>query len=210
VPEVEPVEFWYEFASPYSYLAAADLGRHPGVRGRRVVWRPFLLGPLFAAQGWQDSPFNLYPAKGAYMWRDVARLCAAKGLAWRRPSAFPRSGLLAARAAHALSAMGIEALVPAFSLAVYVANFVDDCDIADPAVVAAALSQAGCEADSVLRRAGTAEIKDGLRAATAEAQRRGIFGAPSFIVAGELFWGGDRLDQALAWTPADAAGRGPS
>ena len=92
--------------------------------------RPFLLGPIFAAQGWNDSPFNIYyPAKGRYMWRDLERVCAKHELAFRRPSAFPRGGLLAARLA-CLAAD--EPWCPGFVRAVYHANFVDDRDIADP------------------------------------------------------------------------------
>ena len=70
-----PIEFWFEFASTYSYIAAMRIEAEAELRGIRVDWRPFLLGPIFFAQGWKDSPFNLYPAKGRYMWRDMERLC---------------------------------------------------------------------------------------------------------------------------------------
>jgi len=94
-----PLEFWFEFGSTYSYPAAHRVESRARDRGVDVVWRPFLLGPIFAAQGWNDSPFNLYPAKGRYMWRDWGRICSAAGLRWVRPSVFPRNGLLAARVA---------------------------------------------------------------------------------------------------------------
>src|SRR5215467_15912476 len=87
------------FASTYSYPAAMRIERLTAAAGVAVEWRPFLLGPIFQRQGWGDSPFNLYPAKGQYMWRDLERLCAAEHLALRRPSVFPRNGLLAARVA---------------------------------------------------------------------------------------------------------------
>lgn len=93
------IEFWYEFASTYSYPAAMrveDAAREAGVT---LVWRPFLLGPIFGAQGWNDSPFNIYPAKGKYMWRDMARLCDAAGLTLKEPVRFPQNGLKAARLA---------------------------------------------------------------------------------------------------------------
>jgi 2-hydroxychromene-2-carboxylate isomerase len=96
------VQFWFEFASTYSYPAAMRIERAAAKRDVYLEWRPFLLGPIFAAQGWVDSPFNIYPAKGRYMWRDLERLCAGLGLPLRRPSRFPRSGLLAARVALAV------------------------------------------------------------------------------------------------------------
>src|SRR5512147_3041977 len=92
-----------------------------------LEWRPFLLGPIFAAQGWRDSPFNIYPAKGRYMWRDLERICARLDLPLRRPSVFPRNGLLAARVA--LLGAG-ESWGPAFVRATYHANFAEDLDIA--------------------------------------------------------------------------------
>jgi 2-hydroxychromene-2-carboxylate isomerase len=93
------LEFWFEFGSTYSYPAALRVERLARAAGVALAWKPFLLGPIFKAQGWNDSPFNLYEAKGRYMWRDLERLCAAEGLPFARPSRFPRSGLLAARVA---------------------------------------------------------------------------------------------------------------
>ena len=190
------LEFWFEFASSYSYPAAERVQAAASQSGVALRWRPFLLGPIFAAQGWQDSPFNLYPAKGAYMWRDLERLCAAQGAALRRPSRFPRNGLLAARVATAASA---EPWLPDFVRAVYRANFAEDLDIAAPEVVSAVLEGLGPPADDWLARAAEPANKAALRSQTEQAQRLGIFGAPSFVVRGELFWGGDRLDAALAW-----------
>ena len=89
------MQFWFEFASTYSYPAAMRIAHKAARRGVAIEWKPFLLGPIFAAQGWDDSPFNLYPAKGRYMWRDLERICEAQGLPFHRPSQFPRSGLLA-------------------------------------------------------------------------------------------------------------------
>jgi 2-hydroxychromene-2-carboxylate isomerase len=193
------LEFWFEFASTYSYLAAAKIEEKARAADVEVIWRPFLLGPIFAGQGWSDSPFNLYPAKGAYMWRDMERLCQREGLAWRRPSIFPRSGLLAARVAAALE--GTDRLAP-FARAVYHANFAQDREIADPSVLEETLRNLSVDADSLLRRATHDDIKVRLRSNTDEAIRRGVFGAPSFFVKDELFWGGDRLDQALEMAAA--------
>jgi 2-hydroxychromene-2-carboxylate isomerase len=95
-------EFWYEFASTYSYPATMGAASLAEARGTKLEWRPFLLGPIFAAQGWRDSPFNIYPAKGRYMWRDLQRICDAMSPPLRRPDPFPQSSLLAARVALAL------------------------------------------------------------------------------------------------------------
>lgn len=191
-----PLRFWYEFASTYSYIAASTVEREAVRHGIEVEWRPFLLGPIFVHQGWNDSPFNLYPTKGRYMWRDMARLCAREGVPWRQPSAFPRSGLLAARVAL----VGLdEGWGIAFSKAIFHANFADDRDIADLATVAEILDRLGQNPDAILARAGTTTIKTRLRDVTAEAEEIGIFGAPTFQVGAELFWGHDRLIHALEW-----------
>ena len=95
-------EFWYEFASTYSYPAALRVAALADERGVSLIWRPFLLGPIFIAQGWRDSPFNIYPAKGRYMWRDLERTCGAMGVPLKRPEPFPQPSLLAARVALAL------------------------------------------------------------------------------------------------------------
>lgn len=188
------LEFWFEFASTYSYIAAEEIERKARAAGVEVVWRPFLLGPIFADQGWRDSPFNLYPAKGAYMWRDLERICQGKGVAWRRPNVFPRNGLLAARVATALDAAK---QLPAFVRAVYRANFFDDVDISDPSVLKEILQGLSLDGEATLNRANDESVKRLLRARTEEARSRGIFGAPSFFAKEELFWGSDRLEQAL-------------
>jgi 2-hydroxychromene-2-carboxylate isomerase len=190
------VQFWFEFASTYSYPAAMRIETVAAEREVDLEWRPFLLGPIFAAQGWGDSPFNIYPAKGRYMWRDLERLCARQGLPLRRPSRFPRSGLLAARVALAGAD---EPWLPDFVRAVYHANFAEDRDIAERAVIAELLDALDVPAAALLARADSELVKAGLRAQTEQAQRLGIFGAPSFVVGDELFWGGDRLEHALDW-----------
>ena len=187
------LEFWFEFASTYSYLAASRIERAANEAGVAVHWRPFLLGPIFAAQGWNDSPFNLYEAKGRYMWRDMERLCEHYGLSFSRPSVFPQNGLLAARVA----CLGQdEEWGPEFVRKVYHANFAEDRDISDPGTLEALLPSGAGE---ILERAGAAENKMSLREQNEQAVEHGIFGAPSFVVGNELFWGNDRLEDALAW-----------
>jgi 2-hydroxychromene-2-carboxylate isomerase len=161
-----------------------------------VSWNAFLLGRIFRAQGWSDSPFNLYPVKGRYMWRDLERICEAQHLPFRRPSEFPRNGLLAARIACRFSK---ETWTPAFVRAVYHANFAENQNIADRPVIADCLRSVNQDAETVLNAAGSAETKTMLREQTERAVDLGIFGAPSFITGQELFWGNDRLEQALMW-----------
>ena len=93
------LEFWFDFASPYSYLTALRIDELGAAAGVAIVWRPFLLGPTFKAQGWDTSPFNVYPAKGRYMVRDITRIAAARGHAFQMPLTFPANGLAAARIA---------------------------------------------------------------------------------------------------------------
>jgi 2-hydroxychromene-2-carboxylate isomerase len=189
--------FWYEFASTYSWLAAERIQALAAAADVEVNWRPFLLGPIFVAQGWPSSPFNLYAAKGANMWRDIERQCELMELPPpTRPEPFPQNSLLAARVAIALP----DAARPMFSCAVYRAEFTKGQSIADRAVMGEVLRDCGLDAEATLAVAESAENKAALRAATEEAGRLGIYGAPSFVTpSGELFWGNDRLEQALAW-----------
>jgi len=182
-----PIRFWFEFASTYSYLAAWRVEAEARARGVEVVWEPFLLGPIFGAQGWNDSPFNIYPVKGRYMWRDMERLCAEFGLPLVRPTKFPRNGLVAARVCCAATK---EPWLPDFVRAVYRANFAGDREISTSEVVGSLLTAQGVSADEWLERASLPEQ-------TERAIAKGIFGAPSFTVGDELFWGNDRLTQAL-------------
>lgn len=191
------LEFWYEFASNYSYLSAmriSDLAQQVGVD---VIWRPFLLGPIFKSQGWDTSPFNIYPVKGRYMIRDMQRISESRGLPFVMPPTFPANGLKAAR----LALIGAdEGWIEPFTKAIFEAEFGRGEDIAQPAVLEKALAGLGLDAASLMARAEDPVIKQRLKDQTAEAQSRGIFGAPSFLTEdGELFWGDDRLEQALAW-----------
>ena len=185
-----PIEFWFDFASTYSHLAALRIEQ--AASGLEVIWRPFLLGPIFAEQGLRDSPFNANPARGVYMWRDLERESAKYAVPYRRPSVFPRNSTLAARVAVAAAA---EAWLPDYCRAVFRANFIDDRDIADGAELESLLDSLPGEQRGFLERGE----KGALRARTEEAKARGLFGAPSFLVAGELFFGNDRLDDAVAF-----------
>jgi 2-hydroxychromene-2-carboxylate isomerase len=170
--------------------------------GVGLVWRPFLLGPIFKAQGWETTPFSLYPAKGRYMWRDMEREAARLGLPFYRPKTFPQNGLLAARVALLGADRG---WTPAFTKAVYTAQFAEGRDIADPQAVTGILSGLGLEAGRVVDEAQGDTNKMRLRRMGEEVQSRGLFGAPTFFAEdGEMFWGNDRLDQALDWAVTQA------
>ena len=197
VQTMSVLEFWYEFASTYSYPAAMRAERLAGAAGLTVRWRPFLLGPIFGAQGWTDSPFNIYPVKGRYMWRDLERICAREALPLKLPPVrFPQNGLKAARLALAGEAEG---WTPAFTRAVYTANFAEQKDISDDATLTGILARLGVDATRAMEAANTPENKTRLKTQTEEAQARGLFGAPSFTIGDELFWGNDRLEDAIAF-----------
>jgi 2-hydroxychromene-2-carboxylate isomerase len=190
------IEFWYEFASTYSYLAAMRIEALATAAGVTVEWKPFLLGPIFHAQGWDNSPFNLYPVKGRYMVRDMERLAADRGLRFVMPEPFPQNSLMAARVALVGAEEG---WVAPFTRAVYTAEFADGAQIADRSVLSSILDGLRLDSKRILARLDEPEIKDRLKRQTAQAQERGIFGAPSLLVGPELFWGDDRLEHALAF-----------
>ena len=191
------LDFWFDFASTYSYPAAMRIGSLAEAAGIDVRFRPFLLGPIFKAQGWETSPFNLYPAKGRNMWRDLERLCADLSQPFARPDPFPQNSLLAARVALAVP----ETKREDFCTAIFRMQFANGRRIDQPDAIGTILAGLETDPTALLAAAQTDAIKDKLRAVTAEAQQLGVFGAPTFITAdGELFWGNDRLERALAWT----------
>jgi 2-hydroxychromene-2-carboxylate isomerase len=191
------LDFWFDFASTYSYPTAMrirTLGRDAGVA---VNFRPFLLGPIFKALGWPTSPFNLYAEKGRHMWRDLERICADTALPFHRPDPFPQNSLLAAR----IALIGLDAAWgEQFCVEVFRAQFAEGRRIDDPATVTDLLTALGVSPEAVLTDAQSETNKTRLRHQTEEARQRGLFGAPTFITGdGELFWGNDRLERALLW-----------
>jgi 2-hydroxychromene-2-carboxylate isomerase len=190
------LDFWFDFASTYSYPTAMRIPPLAREAGIEVRFRPFLLGAIFKAQGWDTSPFNLYPAKGRNMWRDLERLCTDLSLPFVRPDPFPQNSLLAARVALAVP----EAKREDFCTAIFRMQFADGRRIDHPDAIGTILAGLDTDPAALLAAAQSDAIKDKLRAATTEAQQFGVFGAPTFITAdGELFWGNDRLERALAW-----------
>ena len=188
------LDFWFDFASTYSFLTAKRIDGIAADDGVAVRWRPFLLGPIFKAQGWTTSPFNLYPAKGRYMVRDISRIAATRGYHFVMPDPFPQPSLTAARVALAVP----ESSRPALCRAIFEAEFEHGARIDDLPMLSMKIAALGLDAASVLAAADSDAVKARLRAETSAAQALGIFGAPTFVTAdGELFWGDDRLRHAV-------------
>lgn len=192
--EPPKVEFWFEFGSNYSYLSVMRIEKAAQQRAVQIIWKPFLLGPIFRALGMPNSPFVLQKEKGAYVWRDMARQCRKYGLKWRQPSTFPRTGVLPLR----IALIGSEQpWIGAFCRRVMELNFVLDLDINQSDHLAPILTQLGLATGDILDQAQAEPAKKRLREQTEQARGKGIFGAPTFFVGSEMFWGDDRLDDAL-------------
>jgi 2-hydroxychromene-2-carboxylate isomerase len=199
------LEFWYDFASPYSYLAASRIERITTGRPIRLVWKPLLLGPIFKRRPQNASLFQeVGPEEAKYRRRDVERHCELYGLALQWPSTYPRSSLLATRLALIAADEG---WCGEFSRAIFHASFADDHDIAAEQVVADVVQSLGRRAGDYIQRAGAPETKARLIAEVDHAIHKGVFGAPTFIIGDEIFWGNDRLEQAWNWLDRDAADR---
>ncbi|MEO1291963.1 MAG: 2-hydroxychromene-2-carboxylate isomerase [Pseudomonadota bacterium] len=201
----ETIDFWFDFASTYSYLSIMRIEAVAGAVGVPFRWRPLLLGPIFGAQGMTTSPFNHYPIKGKFMFRDMERRTAAYGLPFARPLEFPVNSVTAARLAVAAleTPQG-----PPFCRAVSKAHWGEGRDIADQHVLIDCSIAVGLDPKALLERSGAPDVKPRLRQNTEEAQALGVFGAPAFTVGSgetvELFWGDDQLEDALAWAKTAA------
>ncbi|NML30269.1 2-hydroxychromene-2-carboxylate isomerase [Paraburkholderia antibiotica] len=199
LPPARAIEFWFDFGSNYSYLSMMRIEALATARNVRIVWRPFLLGPVFRQLGFENSPFVLQKEKGAYVWKDMERQCRKYGVALTRPSTFPRAALLALRVA--LYGAN-EPWIGAYCRKIMQLNFADDREIGLPEVVSEALGSLDLPAQHIIETAQSDANKLHLREQTEAAIRRGIFGAPTFFVGDEMFWGNDRLDDALDYCEA--------
>ncbi len=188
------LELWFDLASNYSYLTLLRIEALAGQAGVTVRWEPFLLGPIFEAFGWKSSPFVLQKEKGAYVWKDMERQAAKYGLPWRKPTRFPQNTVLPVRVA--LLGRG-EPWMPSFCRAMARANFAEDRDISTAETVTEVLESLALPAEAILARVQAPEERPKLRAQVQRAQARGIFGAPTFFARGEMYWGNDRLEDAL-------------
>jgi 2-hydroxychromene-2-carboxylate isomerase len=199
------IEFWFEFASNYSYLSVMRIEQEAARHGVAIQWRPFLLGPIFKSFGWSTSPFVVQTWKTEYVWRDMERQCRKYGLAWTRPSTFPRASLLPARVAL----VGAEKpWMAEYCRRIMQSNFMADREIDSPACVSEVLAQLDLPAQDIIEEAQDQANKLLLREQTDVARLKGIFGAPTFFVGEEMFWGNDRLDDALAYCRAAETDRG--
>ena len=190
------IDFYFDFSSPYGYIASAKIDALAAKHGREALWRPFLLGAAFKQTGGQ--PLTGIPIKGKYSTRDMVRTARFLGVDYRQPSVFPIGTVAPARAFYWADARDPKRAKDV-ARALYRAYFVDDVDISDAEKTIAVCAGQGLDAAAV--RAGIADpaVKDRLRAEVDQAIALGAFGSPYIVVDGEPFWGSDRLDQVDRW-----------
>ncbi len=192
----EPIDFYFEFSSPYGYIAsqlADGLGQRTG---RKLRWRPFLLGPVFKATG--QAPLVDIPLKGEYSKRDFVRSAGFHGVPYKPPSKFPIGTVAALRAFYWVDDRDHER-ARALAKALYAAFYVEDRDISSPEVVAQVARSVGIDATALGAALGDPAVKERARQEVDGALARGVFGSPFFIVDGESFWGNDRIPMLEEW-----------
>jgi 2-hydroxychromene-2-carboxylate isomerase len=192
-----PIDFYFDFSSPYGYLAAQKIGALAAKYGRTVDWRPVLLGVVFKQTGM--APLTEIPLKGEYSKRDIARSARFHGIAgFRMPSKFPIASQAPARIVLWLEARD-PALAVRVAKALFHAFFVDDIDISNPDAAVAVAAKEGVDAAAARAAIDDPAIKDALKHEVEQAIGRGVFGSPFIIIDGEPFWGLDRFDQIERW-----------
>jgi len=191
-----PIDFHFDFSSPYGYLGAELIEALVSRHGRSVNWRPMLLGVIFRETG--GAPLTEVPMKGAYSLHDFARSARFHGVPFRMPSRFPIPAQAPSRIVLALRDTD-PALAARVVKALYRAYFVDDRDIADPEVAASVAGQAGADAAAARAAVDDPAAKDALKREVAQAIAAGVFGSPFVIADGEAFWGVDRFPQLDRW-----------
>jgi 2-hydroxychromene-2-carboxylate isomerase len=191
-----PIEFWFDFSSPYGYVASQLIDDVAERHGRTVNWHPVLLGPIFKAVG--TAPLTTMPIKGEYSRHDFARMARYHEVPFRLPEKFPVGTQVAARAFY-LVADADPAKARDFAKRVFRAYYVEGRDIADPAVVMELLQAAGADAAAIAGPLKGEAIKERVKAEVDAAMKAGVFGSPHFIVDGEPFWGVDRIPVMEEW-----------
>lgn len=191
-----PIEFYFDFSSPYAYLASERIEALAARHGRTVDFKPILLGVAFKASG--QRPLTEIPLKGDYSRHDLARSARFDGIPFRMPEPFPISTVGAARGLLWLKESD-PARAAAFLHAAFRAFFADGRNLSDAAVLASVFAQVGVDPAAAAQGCAQAHIKEGLKALVEEAVARGVFGAPFIFVDGEPFWGNDRLPQVERW-----------
>jgi 2-hydroxychromene-2-carboxylate isomerase len=191
-----PIDFYFDFSSPYGYLASRRIDAIAAAHGRKVTWRPMLLGAAFKATG--GAPLPSIPIKGVYAMRDFLRSARFHGIPYRQPTTFPVSTLSAVRAFYRLQDQDPAKAVE-LAKALYNAYFVDDVDISKPENVAQIAGKLGVKAEDLAAAVNDPGVKDRTKKEVDAAVAHGVFGSPYVVVDGEPFWGMDRLDQVERW-----------
>ena len=192
----EPIEFWFDFSSPYGFIGSHRIEDIAARHGRTIRWRPFLLGVLFQTTG--QSPLLNQPLRGPYARRDIERTARLHGIPFRLPDPFPFASVAAARLFYWLEEHDSAAAV-AYAKAVYARAFVEGAAVAGAAEAVEVASKLGQNRTQALAALQRPEVKQRLKQISDEALGKAIFGSPFFIVDGEPFWGHDRLDQVERW-----------
>ncbi|MEW6206034.1 MAG: 2-hydroxychromene-2-carboxylate isomerase [Pseudomonadota bacterium] len=193
-PLNKQIDLYFDFSSPYSYLAVARIDKLVAAHGVKVRLVPVVLGAIFNRLGWQSSPFLAQPRKLAYMWQDVKRQANKYALEFEQPTQFPIGSILPARIATAFSDAP---WLHAFCVNVFKSYFALNKDISTTDTIERILKQMDLDTQEILPRASSQETKDRLKLITEQADHLQIFGAPTFIVHDQLFWGDDRLEDAI-------------
>jgi 2-hydroxychromene-2-carboxylate isomerase len=191
-----PVDFYFEFSSPYGYIAtelAEDLERR---LGRPLRWRPILLGPIFKVTG--QAPLTNIPLKGDYAKRDFARVARMHRVAYRHPDRFPIGTVAACRAFYALDEHDPQA-ARRLARSLYRAYFVDNRDIGDAANMLAVAKEAGLDKAALAAAIEDPRLKERVKGEVDAAIAAGVFGSPFFVADGEPFWGVDRIPMLEEW-----------
>jgi 2-hydroxychromene-2-carboxylate isomerase len=191
-----PIDFYFDFSSPYGYFASARIEELAAKHGRNVNWRPILLGAVFKITGQQPLPS--IPLKGSYANHDLARSARLFGLPYKFPTKFPVAGQAPSRAFYWVGDRDPR-LAIRLAQALYHAYFVEDRDISSPEVTANVAAKLGVDKDQILHALGEPAVKQRLATEVDAAIERGVFGSPFFIIDKEPFWGSDRLDQIDRW-----------
>lgn len=192
----KPIEFYFDFSSPYGYIASEKIDALASKHGREVTWRPFLLGVVFKTTG--GAPLPSIPIKGPYALRDIIRSAKFHGVEYRHPPAFPISGVAPSRAFYWLEAKDPKR-AKGLARALFRAYYVDNIDISGADNVVSVSAKFGLKADDVRAGIGDQATKDRTRTEVDKAIAIGAFGSPYIVVDGEPFWGSDRLDQIDKW-----------
>ena len=192
----DPIEFYFDFSSPYGYLASERIDAIAARHGRDVTWRPYLMGVAMKTTG--SIPLVDRPMMGAYSRRDMARSARRLGVPLTFPEPFPIATVAACRAVYWVERTDATA-AKALAQALYRAYFVDGRNISEPDVVADVAAGTGADRDALLAGIQEPAVKDRLKEVTGAAIERGVFGSPFFMVGDEPFWGHDRMDEVDRW-----------